>query len=244
MPFTLAQACYAVIATDYAGLGVQISWDGSYVPHQYQNRLVNAFDSLYALRAARTIFFDKITDGYVNVGHSQGGSASWVSEVLAENSHNKFQDLLGNYLGTILFAPGIDALNSVPKAFCSWIGKDPNLMYPDFNLSDWLSPLDINRTELLTQIQGGQYVSELLFLANATEMLNPTWNESWYATAFTGFTNPGNRPYKAPMIMFQGTEDQGTEPYMRALSTFESTCKNHHSGALEFVSLPGVSPFS
>ncbi|KAK9233913.1 Alpha/Beta hydrolase protein [Lipomyces kononenkoae] len=244
MPFTLAQAGYAVIATDYAGLGVQTSWDGSYVPHQYINRLANAFDSLYALRAARSIFSDKITDEYVNVGHSQGGTAAWgVSEVLAENSDKKFQDLECNYLGTIIFAPGMDTLDSAPQVFGPWIGKDLHLMYPDFKLSDWLLPLGVDRTELLTQIQGGQYVSELLLLANVTKILNPAWNESWYATAFTEFTNPGNRPYKAPMIMFQGTEDQGTEPYMRALSTFESTCENYHSGAFEFVALTGVAHF-
>ncbi|KAF2163007.1 hypothetical protein M409DRAFT_37333 [Zasmidium cellare ATCC 36951] len=244
MPFTLAQAGYVVIAADYAGLGVQTSWDGSHVRAQYQNRVSQAFDSLNALRAAREIFPDKITKDYVNVGHSQGGAAAWgVSEVLAENSHNKFDDLERDYLGSIIFAPGIDSLIAAPEVFASWIGKDLHLMYPDFNLSDWLSPLGIDRTELLTQIQGGQYVSELLFLANATEVLNPAWNESWYASAYTQFSNPGNRRYKAPMILFQGTEDQGGRPYKNALSTFDSTCKDHYSGAFEFVSLPGVAHF-
>jgi hypothetical protein len=68
MPFTLAQAGYAVVATDYAGLGVNTSWTGSYTPHQYQNRIANAQDSLYALRAARTAFPDQLTQRYVNVG--------------------------------------------------------------------------------------------------------------------------------------------------------------------------------
>lgn len=75
-------------------------------------------------------------------------------------------------------------------------------MYPDFKLSDWFTPLGVDRIKLLKQIQGGQYVSELLLLANATEVLKPTWNESWYATAFSEYTNPGNRPYKAPMRKF------------------------------------------
>lgn len=244
MPFTLAQAGYVVIASDYAGLGVQISWDGSYVPHQYQNRIAQAYDSLNALRAARTIFSDRITNEYVNVGHSQGGAASWgVSEVLAQKSDNKFQDLERGYLGSVIFAPGIDTLNSAPQAFGPWIGKDLHLMYPDFQLSDWLSPLGIDRTKLLTQLQGGQYVSELLFLANATEILNPAWNETWYAAAYTNFTNPGNRKYKAPMIMFSGTEDQGGMLYQSGLSTFESTCDSYYSGSFEFVTLEGVAHF-
>lgn len=40
--------------------------------------------------------------------------------------------------------------------------------------------------------------------------------------------------------MFQGTEDQGTELYMRALSSFESTCENYEGGAFESVTLTGV----
>ncbi|KAK4495503.1 hypothetical protein PRZ48_013835 [Zasmidium cellare] len=244
MPFTLAQAGYVVVATDYAGLGVQTSWDGSLVSAQYQNRVSQAFDSLYALRAARQIFPDKITDKYVNVGHSQGGAAAWgVSEVLAENADNHFDDLECDYLGSIIFAPGINSLFAAPQVFAPWIGKDLHLLYPDFKLSDWLSPLGMDRTELLTQIQGGQFVSELLFLANATEIVNPAWNESWYASTYTQFTNPGNRPYKAPMILFQGTEDQGGRSFNNSLSAFESTCKNHHSGSFEFVSLPGVAHF-
>jgi hypothetical protein len=68
MPFTLAQAGYAVVATDYVGLGVNTSWTGEYVPHQYQNRVASAQDSLYALRAARTAFPKQLTQRYVNVG--------------------------------------------------------------------------------------------------------------------------------------------------------------------------------
>jgi hypothetical protein len=244
MPFTLAQAGYVVIAADYTGLGVQTSWDGSFVAHQYLNRVAQAFDSLNALRAARTIFPDKITHEYVNVGHSQGGAAAWgVSEVLAEDSKNEFRDLEHGYLGSVIFAPGIGALNEIPVAFGPWIGKDLHLMFPDFQLSDWLSPLGIDRVKLLTEIQGGQYVSELLFLANATEILNPAWNQTWYAAAYTEFSNPGNRPYKAPMIMFTGTTDQGGVSYKSASSAFESTCKNHYNGPFEFVTLEGVAHF-
>ncbi|PON24961.1 hypothetical protein TGAM01_v206042 [Trichoderma gamsii] len=244
VPFTLAQAGYAVVAADYTGLGVQTSWDGSHVPHQYQNRLANGFDSLYALRAARSAFSGRITDEYVNIGHSQGGAAAWgVSEILAENSRKMFTDLEDGYLGSILFAPGIHTLFSAPQAQCAWIGKDLDLMYPDFELSDWLSPLGIARTELLTEIQGGQYVSEVLFLANVTEMLNPAWNESWYATTWDKYTSPGNRPYKAPMVMFVGTADS-TTPYETRMSVFESTCEKHHSGPFEFVTVTGAQHFS
>ncbi|KAK3676799.1 hypothetical protein LTR78_003576 [Recurvomyces mirabilis] len=244
MPFTLAQAGYVVVAADYAGLGVKSSWDGSYVPHQYQNRVAQAFDSLYALRAARTVFGANITEEYVNVGHSQGGAAAWgVSETLAQKSDNEFKDLEPGYLGSVLFAPGIDTFAQGPQVFGPWIGKDLQLMYPDFKLSDWLSPLGIARTELLTQIQGGQYVSELLFLANATEILNPAWNQTWYASAFNRLVNPGNRKYKAPMVLFSGTTDSDGVLYKLGNATFESTCRDFYSGPFELVAIPGADHF-
>jgi hypothetical protein len=172
---------------------------------------------------------------------SQGGVSAWgVSELLAANTNNTLSDLEGDYLGSVIFAPGINSIYVGPPVFCVWIGKDLDLIYPDFKLSDWLSPLGIARTELLTQIQGGQYVSEIMLLANATEILSPQWNSSWYAETYTKYANPGNRPYKPPMLLFKGTEDQG---YDVTVETFQSTCANHHSGSFEMITLPGVGHF-
>jgi hypothetical protein len=42
------------------------------------------------------------------------------------------------------------------------------------------------------------------------------------------------------MLLFKGTEDQG---YSTTVSTFQSTCADHHSGSFEMITLPGVGHF-
>ncbi|KAK9234367.1 secretory lipase [Lipomyces kononenkoae] len=235
IPFTLAQAGYVVIATDYAGLGVETSWDGSFVPHQYGAREAGAGDALNAFRAVRTTFSDRITDNYVVVGHSQGGAVSWgISEALAKEGH-QYCDVEEGYLGTLTFSPGILFL---PGPFLPWVGKFLSGVFPTFKLSDWFTPLGVSRTKLFTQVQGGQYFSELLF-SNATEVINPDWDSSYYADVFSKLANPGNRPYKGPMLIIQGTADP---LYNGTLATYDSTCKTY-PGDLEHMKVPGAGHF-
>ncbi|KAM0511717.1 hypothetical protein ACHAPE_009601 [Trichoderma viride] len=237
VPFTLAQAGYAVIAPDYAGLGVQTSWDGSFIPHQYISREALAGDALNAVRAVRKTWGDRITDKFTNIGHSQGGTVSWgIAETLAQRPQ-EFEDLESDHLGSVVFAPGGDTIAGGPQVFLPWIAHYIGGVYPTFELSDWLSPLGIARLELLNQVQGGQFFTEVLMLANATEVLNPNWNDTWYANAATQENNPGNRPYKGPIVLYDGTLERNGVAYPRNLATFEATC-NKYKGAFEFVTLP------
>lgn len=77
-PFTLALAGYAVVAPDYAGLGVWQTWGNSSkpIPHEYLASPAGGQDALYALRAARKAFEGKLSDDFVVVGHSQGGGVA------------------------------------------------------------------------------------------------------------------------------------------------------------------------
>ncbi|KAH8894454.1 putative secretory lipase [Thozetella sp. PMI_491] len=240
MPTVLAQAGYVVIAPDYAGLGVDKSWDGSFLPHQYFGREAGAADALNALRAARKTFSDLITEEYVVVGHSQGGAVAWgTAEVLAQYPE-KYQDVENGYLGNIVFAPGINVINAAPNIFLPWIGKYLDKVFPGFKLEDWLSPLGVARTSLLTAVQGGQFFSQVLF-NNFSAVVNPQWNESWYASTFNKLSNPGNRPWKGPILLIQGTEDIAAN-YNTSLNTFRSTCEKY-PGNFEFVTVPKTGHF-
>ncbi|RFU76065.1 secretory lipase [Trichoderma arundinaceum] len=241
VPFTLAQAGYVVVAPDYAGLGVATSWDGSYVPHQYLIREAGAADSLNAIRAAYKAFSDKITREYVVVGHSQGGSVAWgVSELLAQRPQ-RYTDIQSHHLGTIIFNSASNAIvKGIPQVFLPWIGMSLREIFPSFKLSDWLTPLGIARTKLLGEIQGGQFVSQVL-LENATEIVNPSWNETWYAQAVAELVTPGKRTFKGPMILYEGTEDS-SNGYVNNMAIFEDTCHRSHDG-FEFVGVVGAQHF-
>ncbi|KAK9233720.1 hypothetical protein V1525DRAFT_415605 [Lipomyces kononenkoae] len=89
----------------------------------------------------------------------------------------------------------INVIPEHPQFFLPVIGKFLSGVFPTFMLSDWLTPLGISRTKLLTHVQGGQYFSEFLF-SNATEAVNPDWDSSYYVDVFSKLGNPRNLPYK------------------------------------------------
>lgn len=84
---------YAVVGTDYAGLG------NNYTSHKYLFLPAHANDVYYSVVAARKLFGARLTDEWVSFGHSQGGGAAWK---LAESSHVRNDS---SYLGTVAIAP-------------------------------------------------------------------------------------------------------------------------------------------
>ncbi|KAM4065810.1 secretory lipase domain-containing protein [Hirsutella rhossiliensis] len=92
---------YAVVATDYAGLG------NNATQHKYCSFNAHAADVYYSVVAARRLFGHVLTRKWMAAGHSQGGGAAWK---LAESG------LVANdaaYLGTVALAPATYAVDMV-----------------------------------------------------------------------------------------------------------------------------------
>ncbi|TGO15655.1 hypothetical protein BTUL_0037g00060 [Botrytis tulipae] len=85
---------YAVVATDYAGLG------NNYTLHKYSAFTAHANDLFYSVQAARKAFPGMFTKDWASIGHSQGGGAVWK---LSE--HPLVQKHSSGYLGTIAISP-------------------------------------------------------------------------------------------------------------------------------------------
>ncbi|KJZ70246.1 hypothetical protein HIM_10360 [Hirsutella minnesotensis 3608] len=62
---------YAVVATDYAGLG------NDHTLHKYGSFRTHAADVYYSAVAARNVFGHALTREWMSAGHSQGGGAVW-----------------------------------------------------------------------------------------------------------------------------------------------------------------------
>ncbi|KGQ11696.1 hypothetical protein BBAD15_g2567 [Beauveria bassiana D1-5] len=95
---------YAVVATDYAGLG------NNYTDHKYLFLPTHASDVHYAVVAARRLFGARLTDEWVSFGHSQGGGAAWK---LAESVYVRNDT---GYLGTVAIAPATYAADQIYAA--------------------------------------------------------------------------------------------------------------------------------
>ncbi|KAJ0336985.1 hypothetical protein COL922a_007280, partial [Colletotrichum nupharicola] len=90
----LVIAGYAVLATDYAGLG------NNYTSHKYVASAANANDTYWSVVAARNAFLNVLSYNWTSIGHSQGGGAVWK---LSE--HSLVQDPASGYLGGVAVAP-------------------------------------------------------------------------------------------------------------------------------------------
>src|SRR5271163_2489850 len=73
----MVAAGFAVVATDYHGLGTE-------GPHQYVNKVAQARDVIYSIPAARAAV-PSLGSKWVVDGHSQGGLAAWG---VAEAEHD------------------------------------------------------------------------------------------------------------------------------------------------------------
>ncbi|KAK0712402.1 Alpha/Beta hydrolase protein [Lasiosphaeria miniovina] len=238
-PFALAEAGYAVVAPDYAGLGVATSWDGSHIPHQYSAAPAAAHDALYSMRAALAAFPANLGSDFVVLGHSQGGATAWaVAETLAREKV-AFADLLSGYRGTVAASPPTDVFRAPAFFILPTVGQALHSIFPAFRLSDWLTPLGEARARLALQVEGGiTAVQQLYFGRNDTYW--PGWDTaSWYAAAFARLSAVGRRDFAGPLLVVQGTADLYI-PFDATNKTVADTQKLLPKSDLEFLVAAGV----
>ncbi|KAF5257610.1 hypothetical protein FOXYS1_11857 [Fusarium oxysporum] len=99
---------YAMVGTDYAGLG------NNYTTHKYASYAAHANDLYYSVQAAHKAFPGAFTKEWMSIGHSQGGSAVWK---LSE--HPLVQKASSGYLGTVAVSPGAKLYDTVKVVFDS-----------------------------------------------------------------------------------------------------------------------------
>ncbi|KUL83265.1 hypothetical protein ZTR_09140 [Talaromyces verruculosus] len=161
----ITQRGYAVVATDYAGLG------NNYTDHKWCTFPAHANDLYYSVIAVRKAFKSILSHKWLSVGHSQGGAAVWkLAEQIEELQLSSNTTSGGKYLGTVAISPAAklrdmayNAINNIlPLShYHQWevIAELPlaaiglKRVYPDFNASTYVAEPYLKRMELgeLTQ---------------------------------------------------------------------------------------------
>ena len=237
-PFTLAQAGYAVVAPDYAGLGISHSWDGSFIPHQYLISPAAAADALYAMSAAQDAFAEELSGEYVVMGHSQGGGVAWsVAELLASQA-DTFADVIDGYRGAISGSPTVEALAGLPQFIVSWVSLYLADIFPGFRQEEWLTPTGIARTQLLKDIEGCIGVSQQLFLTGE-DPHKPGYEDTWYAEAYSKLANAGRKDFRGPLMVIHATADVYNS-FNVTEAAVKETWELFPDNDLEFVVIPGI----
>lgn len=113
---------YAVVSTDYQGLGVRANEPA---PHPYLEPRTAAFNLIDAVRAARSVE-PTIGSRWLAVGASQGGAAAWS----AAEQYASYGRGTGDLVGVVALAPFLDAGFLVDRAQRGRLTLAQRYLYP------------------------------------------------------------------------------------------------------------------
>ncbi len=228
----MVRAGFAVVATDYHGLGTE-------GPHEYVNKTAQARDVIYSIPAARAAVAS-IGHRWVVVGHSQGGLAAWSVAEMQATLHDP------DYLGAISVSGAAD-----PRAILQAMGEPGDsaafyLVYmayaihvraPEFKPSDMLLGQALQRYTNVTT-KGCWYYAYASFLdAHGGPILKAGWDRTAGAQKFLAANELGTTAVGGPLLVLTGEADE-TVPLALVKATVRRACSR--SIALAFHSYPGL----
>ncbi|KEF53572.1 uncharacterized protein A1O9_10547 [Exophiala aquamarina CBS 119918] len=258
VPFRLALEGVAVVAPDYAGLGVSSLPSGEHIGHPYLLGPAVAADLANAVIAARAAFPSQLLpDGpFVGMGHSQGGAAIWA---FAERLVDK---PLAGYKGTVIMAPAVGYFRLLAKQLTDLTNIfNPNLLglqaaviagvtaaFPAYNDSG-LTALGYDRFRNVVEALNGCIPTYTLATSTEDVLFNttkPDWLSHPTVQRYANLSETGRKKLKGPVLLLAGGLDSPIDlPNFQ--STFNDTCamnKQEKWGeSLEMITYQGMNHF-
>ncbi|KAF2007066.1 alpha/beta-hydrolase [Amniculicola lignicola CBS 123094] len=249
VPYNIALEGFAVVAPDYAGLGVTTRPNGE-ASHTWGASPAGANDVAYAIDAVRKAFPEYLAaDGpFVAMGHSQGGSVIWA---FAERQATAPQ---AGYRGTVSISPPtrvVDILNialakiaSIPAAMLpAWalvtLSIQPKLIaaittvYPSFNYSG-MTPTSYDRwNNVVKPLQGCLPIEGLAFDILPSEIAKPNWTSHSSVVEWGNRVAVGGKKFKGPMLAIVGEND--VVPVEVIEQDVDASCKVSKGQSLEMI---------
>jgi alpha-beta hydrolase superfamily lysophospholipase len=222
---------YAVVATDYAGLGTEGR-------HAYLDMLSNGTDVINSVPAAR-IAVSNLSEKWLVIGHSQGG----LSSLGVAQLEGAMKD--PNFLGTVALAgasdlqDGIDAVVKVKLPLLNglvgfWV-FGAKTVYPELELKDILSSKALAIYN--ASVQDGCSGASGAFAALPTdEVLLSGWRDNRYIKKFLARNQPGVQSTIGPLLLVGGgddilfTESAGRKVFQRLCSSGARVQRNVYPG--------------
>ena len=232
--FELALHGYAVVATDFAGLGVSEDASGAAIVHEYVTGPAQANDLFYSVPAARQAF-PALSEDFVAMGHSEGGGAAWAfAEKLAKEPMN-------GYLGTIALSPFtrvLDLPSDEPIIAAILLFLIPNLQanYGPFAPDDILTPKGIQSYDALTKSHG---CTTIIYQLLGPDLLKEGWQNNTAVQKYQSVAVNGGKQIGGPLLIVQGGADPIIYPPTVEAAVKDTLQKFPHS-QIEYHVLPNV----
>jgi pimeloyl-ACP methyl ester carboxylesterase len=228
----MVRAGFAVVATDYHGLG-------TVGPHEYINKRAQAHDVIYSIGAARAAV-PALGRRWVVVGHSQGGLAAW--SVAEMESGERDADYLGSVsvagagdLKTIL--TGMSDSGSAAAFYLTYMAYAIHVRSPDFKPSDMLVGAALARYPDATTRGCWNYAYASFLDLPPGPVVKPGWDKTAASERFFKNAELGVTPVSGPLLVIAGEGDQ-TVPIATVRATVRKACRNGIK--LTFRSYPGL----
>jgi hypothetical protein len=214
---------YAVVATDYSGLG---SDSGKPVVDMESN----ALDIVYSIPAARAAV-KGIGTRWIALGTFQGALAA------VGVAQSAIRD--PNYLGSVAISGLADAREVYermavrsPNRMLLELGSSVKALYPEFQVSDLLKDPSNPAYMRVAQTCSGETDPEL-----TSGMLRTGWENNPFVMEFFTRNTPGQRPVHGPLLAIAGEVDS-TVPADMSAKTVAPMCKLE--SRIVFLKYPGL----
>ncbi len=229
--FAFLSAGFAVVATDYHGLGTP-------GPHQYVDKIAQAYDVIYSVPAARAAV-PTLGHRWVVDGHSQGGLAAWGVAELESERHEP------DYLGAVSVAGALhihDLLTHLANTpgvgfYLAFMAYGIHARFPEFQPTEMLTAAALRRYADSTT-KGCWYHGYAVYRdLPSTSILRPDWDNNKWVQRYFGENALGEKPVGGPLFVIAGEADT-TVPIDGVRTLVHSACSAGNS--VTFRSYPGL----
>jgi hypothetical protein len=229
----MVAAGFAVVATDYAGLGTP-------GPHQYDDKIPQAYDVVYSMPAAHAAV-PSLGRRWVAIGHSQGGVAVWgVAELEA-----KLQDPA--YRGAISVAgdmsyEGFEAHDArdfatITSMYWPLTAFGVKASYPSFDVARMLSPPMLARYADMTTKGCWYYDYAAAAEIGHQPAVRTGWNKAPELARYNRDSRSADKPIRGPLMVLAGDDDLSVN-FANIKAGVARACRHHLP--IEFVHRPGL----
>lgn len=195
--FPMVRAGYAVVATDYHGLGTQ-------GPHQYSNRTAQTNDVIYSVPAAREAV-PALGRRWVVDGHSQGGVAAWgVDQTVVDEDFLGAVSVAGAVQGE-QFARNLASADGV-GFYLAFMAAGISALDLDFDPASMLTPEAMTPYEQVTT--QGCLPQAIAAYEGVEQPAQPGWTQLPPVRRFFDALTPTTDPLAAPLLVVAGGADQ------------------------------------
>ena len=205
---------YAVVATDYAGLGTNFR-------NAFSDMQSNASDLIYSVPAARAAV-PHLDSRWVAIGIGEGGPAV----IGVADLEHEIRD--PNFLGSIAISSLDDLTDRYEHSGTHSVYEKPlflaygiKTVYPEFEEKEILTDKALALYPRVEQACGEPAGESNL---SPAKMLRPNWQSNKFVKQYFDRNSPGRKPAQGPLLVISSALDPSI-PIQRTLQVINRMCK-------------------